>query len=183
MSQLFVYHSSQPKQAIKLLNHLEDISSTLAQVGVRLEHWQPRQTLSADSSAAEIIAAYADDIARLKQEGGYAVVDVLSIDEAHPEKDKLQAQCLAEHTHSEDEVRFFVSGRGLVNLHIDEYVYAVLCDKGTLITVPAGTKHWFDMGERPRFTALRLFNHVEGWAAAFTGAAIAQQYLTLDDLI
>lgn len=86
MSQLFVYHSSQPKQAIKLLNHLEDISSTLAQVGVRLEHWQPRQTLSADSSAAEIIAAYADDIARLKQEGGYAVVDVLSIDEAHPEK-------------------------------------------------------------------------------------------------
>ena len=183
MSQLFVYHSSQPKQAVKLLNHLEDISNTLAQVGVRIEHWQPCEMLNADSSAAEIIAAYADDITRLKKEGGYAAIDVFSVDETDPDKEQLQAQCFVEHTHSEDEVRFFISGRGLLSLHVDEHVYAVLCDKGTLISVPAGTKHWFDMGERPRFTALRLFNHAEGLIAEFTGAAIAQQYLTLDDLI
>ena len=183
MSQLFVYHSSQPKQALKLLNHVEDITSTLAQIGVRFEHWQANQPITAQSSPEEIIAAYADDIARLKQEGGYVAVDVISLDEKHPQKEELRAKFLDEHMHNEDEVRFFVSGRGLFSLHLDEHVYAVLCEKGALISVPAGTKHWFDMGEHPRFTALRLFNNPEGWVAEFTGDAIAKQYPTLDELL
>lgn len=183
MSQLFVYHTGQPKQAIKVLNHLEDISSTLAQVGVRFEQWQANQPITAQSSAEEVMAAYADDIARLQQEGGYVAVDVISLDETHPQKDQLRAKFLDEHIHTEDEVRFFVSGRGLFSLHIDEHIYAALCTKGTLISVPAGSKHWFDMGEHPRFTALRLFNNPDGWVAQFTGDKIAEQYPTLDDLL
>lgn len=183
MSQLFVYHTSQPKQVLKVLNHLEDISSTLAQVGVRFEHWQANQAITAQSSTDEVLAAYAEDIARLKKEGGYVAVDVMSLDESHPDKVALRAKFLDEHVHSEDEVRFFVSGRGLFNLHIDQHIYAVLCEKGALISVPAGSKHWFDMGERPRFTALRLFNNPEGWVAQFSGDKIAQQYPTLDDLL
>lgn len=183
MSQLFVYHTGQPKQAIKVLNHLEDISSTLAQVGVRFEQWQASQPITAQSSADEVMAAYADDIARLQQEGGYVAVDVISLDETHPQKEQLRAKFLDEHIHTEDEVRFFVSGRGLFSLHIDEHIYAALCTKGTLISVPAGSKHWFDMGEHPRFTALRLFNNPDGWVAQFTGDKIAEQYPTLDDLL
>ena len=183
MSQLFVYHTSQPKQALKVLNHLEDISSTLAQVGVRFEHWQANQAITAQSSTYEVLAAYAEDIARLKKEGGYVAVDVMSLDESHPDKVALRAKFLDEHVHSEDEVRFFVSGRGLFNLHIDQHIYAVLCEKGALISVPAGSKHWFDMGERPRFTALRLFNNPEGWVAQFSGDKLAQQYPPLDDLL
>ena len=183
MTQLFVYHTSQPKQAPKVLNHVEDISNTLAQVGVRFEHWQATQPINANSSAEEVMAAYADDIARLKQEGGYVAVDVISLDEKHPDKDELRAKFLDEHIHSEDEVRFFVAGRGLFSLHIDEHVYAVLCQKGALISVPAGSKHWFDMGEHPRFTVLRLFNNPEGWVAQFSGDTIAQHFPTLDDLL
>lgn len=183
MSQLFVYHTGQPKQAIKVLNHLEDISSTLAQVGVRFEQWQANQPITAQSSAEEVMAAYAEDIARLQQEGGYVAVDVISLDETHPQKEQLRAKFLDEHIHTEDEVRFFVSGRGLFSLHIDEHIYAALCTKGTLISVPAGSKHWFDMGEHPRFTALRLFNNPDGWVAQFTGDKIAEQYPTLDDLL
>lgn len=183
MSQLFVYHASMPKQALKVLNHLEDITSTLNQIGIRFEHWQAHQSITAQSSNDEVIAAYADDIARLKAEGGYVAVDVISLDEKHPQKDELRAKFLDEHTHSEDEVRFFVSGRGLFSLHIDEHIYAVLCEKGSLISVPADTKHWFDMGEHPRFTALRLFNNPQGWVAEFTGDKIAQAYPTLDDLL
>ena len=175
MSQLFVYHTSQPKQALKVLNHLEDISSTLAQVGVRFEHWQANQAITAQSSTDEVLAAYAEDIARLKKEGGYVAVDVMSLDESLPDNVALRAKFLEEHVHSEDEVRFFVSGRGLFNLHIDQHIYAVLCEKGALISVPAGSKHWFDMGERPRFTALRLFNNPEGWVAQFSGDKNAQQ--------
>lgn len=184
MSQLFVYHTSQPKQALKVLNHPEDISSTLAQVGVRFEHWQANQTLTAQSSHEDIMAAYSEDTQRLKQEAGYAELDIISFNEKQPDKAALLgAQCLEEHTHSEDEVHFCVSGRGLFSLHIDEHIYAVLCEKGAFLAIPAGTRHWFDRGEHPRFTALRLFNKPEGWVPQFTGDSIAQQYPRLDDLL
>lgn len=181
MSHLCVYHSSNPKQPIKLLNHLEDISRELAEIGVRFERWQADQPLTAQSSPEEVLMAYQADIARLQSEGGYVTVDVISMDEQHPQKEALRAKFLDEHTHSEDEVRFFVAGRGLFNLHVEEQVYAVFCERGDLISVPAGVKHWFDMGEHPRFTAIRLFNNPEGWVANYTGDTVASLYPMLED--
>jgi 1,2-dihydroxy-3-keto-5-methylthiopentene dioxygenase len=49
-----------------------------------------------------------------------------------------------------------------------------------LISVPAGTRHWFDMGPDPEFTAVRLFVNPDGWVAAFTGETIAQNFPRLD---
>lgn len=181
MSHLCVYHSSSPKQPVKLLNHLEDISSALAEIGVRFERWQANQPITAQSTTEEVLAAYQDDIERLKQEGGYVAVDVISVDGQHPQKTELRAKFLEEHTHNEDEVRFFVAGRGLFNLHVDEQVYSVLCERGDLISVPAGAKHWFDMGEHPRFTAIRLFNNPEGWVAHYTGDTVTALYPLLED--
>lgn len=183
MSQLFVYHSSQPMQAVKVLNHFEDISSTLAAVGVHFAQWQAKQPLTAASSAEDIVAAYADDIADLKQGQGYDCVEVISMDEAHPEKAELRAKWLDEQVSSADESLCFVSGRALLSFHIDQHVYAVLCAKGALLTLPAGIRHWFDMGERPRFTALRLFNQSKASEVQFTGEKLAEQYPTLDEML
>ena len=47
---------------------------------------------------------------------------------------------------------------------------------GNEISVPAGTQHWFDAGERPRFTAIRLFVSPDGWVAEYTGSAIAERF-------
>ena len=66
-------------------------------------------------------------------------------------------------------------------MHIADRVYSVLCEKGDLISVPAGTKHWFDMGPNPEFTAIRLFNNPEGWVANFTGDDIAGRFPMLDN--
>ena len=112
---------------------------------------------------------------------GYAAIEVLSVKWEHPQQDPQQARFLAEHHHAADEMRFFVAGRGLLNLHIGEYVYAVLCEKNDLISVPAGTPHWFDMGEHPHFVAIRLFNNPEGWVANFTGEDIANRFPRLED--
>ena len=93
----------------------------------------------------------------------------------------MRQKFLAEHTHSEDEVRFFVDGHGLFSLHVAAEVYEVLCEKGDLISVPANTKHWFDMGPNPRFVAIRFFNNPEGWVAQFTGSDIADRFNRLDN--
>ena len=47
---------------------------------------------------------------------------------------------------------------------------------GDLVRVPAGMPHWFDMGPRPRFTAIRLFTNPEGWVAHYTGSDIARRF-------
>lgn len=181
MSMLSVYHESSPELPNKVLTHLEDIASTLDSVGVRFERWQAKAPIAAGAGSDEVLAAYRSQIDQLMTERGYVTVDVVSLTADHPQKAELRAKFLDEHRHAEDEVRFFVAGRGLFTLHIDDFVYAVLCEKNDLISVPAGTRHWFDMGENPHFVAIRMFNNPEGWVAQFTGDDIASNFPGLDD--
>ncbi len=181
MSILSVYQDTAPEQPLRVLTHLEDIAATLADVGVRLERWEADAPIPAGASPEAVIAAYRPQIDRLMQERNYVTVDVISLTSDHPQKAELRVKFLDEHRHAEDEVRFFVAGRGLFTLHIEDKVYAVLCEKNDLISVPAGTRHWFDMGEHPHFVAIRLFNNPEGWVAQFTGESIAGRFPRLED--
>ncbi|MBZ9613650.1 1,2-dihydroxy-3-keto-5-methylthiopentene dioxygenase [Rheinheimera maricola] len=176
MSQLTVFNSDNPAQPLLHTSDSNEIKQQLQKAGVRFEQWQATAPIDADSSAEQIQAAYAGDINRLKTERGYITVDVISLSANHPDKAALRQKFLAEHTHSEDEVRFFVRGQGLFCLHIAGKVYQVLCQQNDLISVPAGTTHWFDMGSEPEFSAIRLFSNPEGWLANFTGSDIARRF-------
>ncbi len=176
MSSLTIYPAQESSQALFQSDNLVEIAEKLQQQGIRFEQWQANQPIDASTDAASILAAYSDDIERLKQQGGYVMVDVISLSSDHPDKAALRQKFLAEHTHSEDEVRFFVRGEGLFCLHLGEHIYQVLCQQNDLISVPANTPHWFDMGSEPNFTAIRLFNNPEGWVANFTGSAIASRF-------
>ena len=166
-----------------LTSDAELITSELAQRGIAFARWPARAQLSAAASQEDILAAYASEIERVQQNGGYATVDAIRLSPEHPERAALRQKFLAEHTHSEDEVRFFVEGRGLFCLHIGGEVLQLLCEQNDWISVPAGTRHWFDMGPEPHFCALRFFNNTEGWVADFTGDAIATGYPLLDELV
>lgn len=181
MSCLSVYHVSSPNLPDKVLTHAEDITVTLAEHGVGFARWHAATPIEPGASQAAVIDAYRPQIEQLMSERGYVTVDVISLNSDHPQKAELRAKFLDEHRHGEDEVRFFVAGRGLFTLHIEDYVYAILCEKNDLISVPAGTAHWFDMGEEPHFVAIRLFNNPEGWLAQFTGEDIAARFPRLDD--
>ncbi|WP_372625704.1 acireductone dioxygenase [Arsukibacterium sp.] len=176
MSHLTVYNDTDPKHVLLDSGDVTVIQQQLQLAGVKFAQWQANAPVAADSSAEQILHAYADEIARLKAKEGYITVDVISLNPTHPDKQQLRQKFLAEHTHSEDEVRFFVRGQGLFCLHIDDKVYQVLCQQNDLISVPANTPHWFDMGSAPDFTAIRLFNNPDGWVAHFTGNHIAAAF-------
>jgi 1,2-dihydroxy-3-keto-5-methylthiopentene dioxygenase len=178
MSSLFVYHQTIPDQPYKVLSHLEDIASTLAEHGVGFERLQAVGPVSADASEQELLDTYRVQIDTLMTERGYAVLDVVRTHAADP---VLREGTLDEHQCSEDEMRFFIAGRGLFTLHIDEFVYSVLCEKNDLISVPAGTRRWFDIGENPHVAALRFFKHSPA-EVVFTGDGIAARFAQLDDL-
>jgi 1,2-dihydroxy-3-keto-5-methylthiopentene dioxygenase len=175
MSELKVYpdhDSSHPR----VYTELADIQRELGAAGIRFERWAANRPLSADATEADILAAYRDSVDRLMAEKGFRSVDVIKMVPDHPKREELRNKFLSEHTHSEDEVRFFVEGQGLFNIHRQGKVFAVRCEKGDLIGVPDGTPHWFDMGPKPHFIAIRLFTSTEGWVARFTGNDIATRF-------
>ena len=137
----------------------------------------------ASSIPASVIAAYRESIDRLSARHGFQSVDVVGLGPDHPQKAELRAKFLNEHTHDEFEVRFFVEGRGIFYLHANDRVYIVLCEQGDLLSVPAGTRHWFDMGTHPSFRCIRLFTTPDGWIASFTGDPIAQRFPDFDQFL
>ena len=181
MSALKIFSDTAPDAVLLSTSDRDTIAEELERIGVRFELWETNQTITPGDSQETVIAAYQTDIDRLIAEQGYQSVDVVSLNADNPNKSELRKKFLDEHRHSEDEVRFFVAGAGLFSLHINDRVYEVLCEQGDLISVPANTPHWFDMGANPYFIAIRLFNNPEGWVANFTGNDIASRFSRLDN--
>lgn len=141
------------------------IAAELAAIGVRFERWPTR--------------GFEDRVESLRA-AGYTTIDTIGITPDHPDRAKMRQSFLSEHRHAEDEVRFFVEGAGLFTLREAGRVYAVLCEAGDMISVPAGMRHWFDMGAQPNFTAMRFFRTPEGWVGDFTGDPIAARFPRLE---
>ncbi len=181
MSAITVYQESDPS---KVLLHSTDgkvIQDTMAQVGIRFERWMIDCPITSEMTHDDILQAYQEEIAKLVAEEGYKTVDIAAITPDNPQKDEFRQKFLNEHTHSEDEVRFFVAGEGMFYLHIGDKVYMIHCCKDDLLSVPDQTKHWFDMGPEPHFTAIRFFNNPDGWVANFTGDDIAKRFPLFDE--
>lgn len=176
MSALTLFSVTDPQTPVWHSTDAKAIQDQLNAKGVRFERWQADRDLGANPSPETVIAAYQHAIDKLVAEKGYQSWDVISLRADNPQKEALREKFLNEHTHGEDEVRFFVEGAGLFCLHIGDEVFQVLCEKNDLISVPAHTPHWFDMGSEPNFTAIRIFDNPEGWIAQFTGDDIASAY-------
>lgn len=180
MSVLTIQHESGagPTEVYK---DFEQIVQKLNDAGILFEHWQAEADLKPDDGQEQVLKAYEASVERIKKLYGFQSVDVIGLHPEHTDRALLRAKFLNEHVHSEFEVRFFVEGAGLFYLHLGDKVYGVLCEKGDLISVPAGTPHWFDMGTAPSFRAIRFFTNPEGWVAQFSGSQIAAQFADYDN--
>lgn len=176
MSALTIFTDTEAHEPIWHSTDAEAIREQLNAKDVRFERWEANQDIGQDPAPETVIHAYQHAIDKLVAEKGYQSWDVISMRADNPQKEVFRTKFLSEHTHGEDEVRFFVEGAGLFCLHLEGKVYQILCEKNDLISVPAGTPHWFDMGSEPNFTAIRIFDNPEGWIANFTGDAIADAY-------
>jgi 1,2-dihydroxy-3-keto-5-methylthiopentene dioxygenase len=179
MSKLTICRAADAAPLETIADHAT-IAARLASKDVRFERWAADRPLAPDAGQDEVLAAYAGPVAELNAEYGFRSLDVVSLDPDHPNRAELRQKFLAEHTHADFEVRFFVDGSGLFYLHLGDEVWMVLCEKGDLISVPADTTHWFDMGERPHFKCIRFFTVPDGWVGDFTGSDIASRFPSFD---
>ncbi|MEE8729715.1 MAG: acireductone dioxygenase [Rahnella inusitata] len=181
MSALTIFSDQDPSAPVWESRDGDAIATELNKIDVRFERWQADRDLGENPQPQDVIAAYQHEIDKLVAEKGYQSWDVISMRPDNEQREVLRTKFLSEHTHGEDEVRFFVEGAGLFCLHLNGKIYQILCEKNDLISVPANTRHWFDMGGSPSFTAIRVFDNQEGWVAHFTGDKIADAYPRLGE--
>lgn len=110
---------------------------------------------------------------------GYVNADVINVHKDTPNIEAIRAKFLNEHTHAEDEVRFFVDGEGQFFFHLSQSqeVFKLLCEKGDFISVPKGCTHWFDLAPKYHVKAIRVFQTPEGWVANYTQSGKEKKYI------
>jgi 1,2-dihydroxy-3-keto-5-methylthiopentene dioxygenase len=192
MTLLHVWPEAGPDTTVLRTRDADTIAGALAGHGIAFRRWAVRTTAAGPGAAAtssdDLLAAYGEEIEELTAAQKLRLVDVARL---HPEDSdawreraaSARGTFLAEHRHAEDEVRFFAHGSGCFYLRLDGKVHAVVCEAGDLLSVPAGTLHWFDMGSRPDFAAIRFFQEDDGWVGDFTGDPIASRFPDLDALL
>jgi 1,2-dihydroxy-3-keto-5-methylthiopentene dioxygenase len=148
----------------------QEIKTFFNQRGIFFDQWQCDVVFEDTATPEDILAAYAKDLKPFMEKGGYKTADVITINSLTENYDAIRSKFLAEHTHSEDEIRFFVDGKGLFWFNLEtEPVFNLLCERGDLISVPEGTKHWFDAGPtNPFVKAIRIFIDMTGWIPHYT---------------
>jgi 1,2-dihydroxy-3-keto-5-methylthiopentene dioxygenase len=162
----------------KTLHDEQSIRAELATLGVEYERWDLSR-VPGDASADAVLAAYEAEIDEMKRLGGYTTADVIDVNPETPGLETMLARFDKEHTHSEDEVRFILAGRGIFFLHdasMGDRVLSVEVGPGDMLRVPQGTTHWFTLCEERRIRAIRWFQDTTGWTPHYTGSGVDRDY-------
>jgi 1,2-dihydroxy-3-keto-5-methylthiopentene dioxygenase len=162
----------------RIIDNESGIRSELAALGIDYERWS-LDRVTADASADQILAAYSEEIDEMKRRGGYVTADVIDVSPETPNLEAMLAKFDKEHTHSEDEVRFILAGRGVFFFAMENSVASVEVGPGDMLRVPRGTRHWFMLCEDRRIRAIRWFQDTSGWTPQYTGSGIDRNYQPL----
>jgi len=159
------------------LTDAEEISAFLKPFGIWYEHWQVAGRLAPTASDADILHEYAPEIQKVKEAGGFVTADVINVHPQTPNLDAMLEKFNKEHTHSEDEVRFTVEGKGVFHLHPEGGpVFSVTVESGDMINVPCGMKHWFNLCDDRRIRCIRFFEDVSGWTPHYVDQGVHGEY-------
>ena len=161
----------------RTIDDVDEITEFLAPFGIWYENWDVEARIGEEATNDEILEAFQPEIDRLKQACGFKTADIINVTSETPGLDEMLAKFDKEHTHTEDEVRFTVSGRGLFHIHPKGGpVFSITVEAGDLINVPTGTQHWFNLCENRTIRCIRLFEDMSGWAAHYIDQGVHEKY-------
>ncbi len=165
-------------QGGKEISQSSEIKKFMNDRGIIFEQWETTQPLKDSDSQETILKAYEHELGPYMKKHGYVNADVINVHKDTPNIEAIRAKFLAEHTHAEDEVRFFVDGEGEFFFHLKDRgeVFSLLCQKGDFISVPKGYTHWFDLAPKYHVKAIRVFMTPEGWVANYTQSGVEKRY-------
>jgi cupin superfamily acireductone dioxygenase involved in methionine salvage len=104
----------------KIVEDPKDIKTFMNERGIIFEQWEANRPLLDNDSQETILLAYDHKLSPYMKKHGYLSADVINVHKETPNIEAIRAKFLSEHTHSEDEVRFFVDGEGQFFFHLKE---------------------------------------------------------------
>jgi 1,2-dihydroxy-3-keto-5-methylthiopentene dioxygenase len=171
MTRLIMFDDAGRGSPISATDDAAQIAARLATLGVGFERVAAPHALPEGADGAYVLKIYREEVERLKLGGGFHSLDVFRLMPATADRAAVRAKYLTEHVHDDAEVRFFVEGGGTFYLRAGTRVAELRLERADLLRVPAGTRHWFDAGNPPFCTAIRMFTRPEGWVGVPTGDA------------
>ncbi|MFD1735527.1 acireductone dioxygenase [Bacillus salitolerans] len=124
--------------------------------------------LLTDDQKNEILTVFRSEIDDISERRGYKTADVISLSDSTPNLDQLLKNFQQEHHHTDDEVRFIVSGHGIFIIQgKDGVFFDVRLNPGDLISVPENVRHYFTLQEDRKVVAVRIFVTQEGWVPIY----------------
>ncbi|WP_077214940.1 1,2-dihydroxy-3-keto-5-methylthiopentene dioxygenase [Bacillus dakarensis] len=161
----------------EIIDNQEKVISFLEEQGVIYEQWdiaklpehlQEKYLLDEDEKA-EILDTFKAEIEDISARRGYKAYDVISLSDATPNLDELLKNFERKHIHTDDEVRFIVSGHGVFIIKgKDGNFFEVHLNPGDLISVPENIEHYFTLAEDRKTVAVRIFITTEGWVPIYS---------------
>ncbi|WP_308634332.1 1,2-dihydroxy-3-keto-5-methylthiopentene dioxygenase [Paenibacillus silvisoli] len=153
----------------------ENVRAFLEKQEVLYEHWDASKLPAElhnkfvlnDEEKQTILNTYDAEIRDLAARRGYQIWDVISLSDATPNIEELLKKFEQIHTHTEDEIRGIVSGRGIFIIKGDEQTgyFDVELEAGDVISVPENKNHFFTLMDNREIIAVRLFIEKDGWIA------------------
>ena len=169
----------------KELKDLSAVQNRLARLGITLRNWPApadrraqelldKQSLN-DAEKEELLGFVQNRFEELKREKGYQTRDMVVIHEDIPGLAEMLAKFDKIHTHSDDEVRYILSGQGYFGfVEPDGGQFLLEVSAGDYINVPANAEHWFEMRDSQRIKAVRYFIDTSGWTPVYTQRETAE---------
>jgi 1,2-dihydroxy-3-keto-5-methylthiopentene dioxygenase len=153
----------------------KQVKAFLDSQNVVYEHWDPGKLPASlqenfkltDEDKANILEIYDAEIRDLAARRGYEIWDVISLSDSTPNIEDLLKKFEQVHTHTEDEIRAIVAGKGIfiIKGEGDVGYYDVELEAGDVISVPENTNHFFTLMDNRQIVAVRLFIEKDGWVA------------------
>jgi 1,2-dihydroxy-3-keto-5-methylthiopentene dioxygenase len=142
------------------------IQTRLGRLGITLKRWPAPEGARAkalleqqalnDDEKEELLKSVDNRFEELKRDKGYSTRDMIVI-----------------HEHTDDEVRYILSGKGYFGfVEPDGQQFLLEVAAGDYINVPANAEHWFEMKDSKRIKAVRYFIDTKGWTPVYTQRAM-----------
>ena len=105
---------------------------------------------------------------RIKKAWGYSAQDIVELSPGTPNLETICAKFDKEHLHTDDEVRFVLSGEGYFDIrsHTDKWMH-VLVEAGDFILVPQNRHHLFYLTDKKHIQCVRLFKENPSWTPVY----------------
>ncbi|MGD7092659.1 acireductone dioxygenase [Bacillus subtilis] len=138
------------------------------------EHLSEKYDLT-EEEKQQILDTFETEIKDISTRRGYKAQDVISLSDSNPKLDELLENFKREHHHTDDEVRFIVSGHGIFVIQgKDGTSFDVRLNPGDLISVPENIRHYFTLQEDRKVVAVRIFVTTEGWVPIYEKDSVNQ---------